>query len=891
MQILETKEVKKYYQTPSGIVRALDGVSLSVAEGTFGAIVGSSGSGKTTLLHMLGGLDEPTDGEVWVRGTSLKEMSGEEKTVFRRRNIGFVFQNYNLVSTLSVRENITLPLLLDGMKVDRKFLKKITESLKLTEKLDHMPHMLSGGQQPKVAIARALITKPAVILADEPTGNLDSVTGMEVIGLLKTSAERFYQTILVVTHNEEIAQMVERIIRIEDGKVTVIRMKNNNQKILRLLAKREYQENKRRNRILIGTVAFAVWMIFCVFSLAIGKVQADYLLMVRNGGTKASTILENPSEEQYRKIQKLAYIRSAGMETDFAATDAFLCTVLDKTAWEKMQKPAYTDIHGEYPAKEDEIMLPMRALKLLGISKPKIGMTIPVTMTDSEGEEHSGDFRLSGYYTEYVDPLMGKAYGYFSQKYLDQLNPGEVSRTLLIEQSRSVDGQTVEDRLYQDIPMRDDSQQFFGGTGLDLEAVTEVVGGYDIAAVMAVVILLAAWLLIYNVLHISYGKDIRRFGLLKTLGTTGKQIRSVAYRQIRKILVLGCFWGSVAGVGFTLTVIPALLSRMYLHGLGKASAMIAFRPWVLAASVCFGILVTFLGAAGVVRKIGKLSPVESMKYMEKVSDGRKSQRQGKDPLKAMAWRNLFRFRKRCVLTIVSLTLGICVALSAVVITKGTDMTNQIEAENHDFKIMTGMSSGTISQYPTEETYFPEDLIEKMTGLDGVETVSKVTGGYGKIQLDEKILDLRRETMEGSSIPEVDTENTEETAPKLYEFVAEQVSDDYLEELKTLNEEKNLGLDLESVEVGTGAIMLHYNLFSRIEAQKGREDVGETFSTYTVQGEKTADMKFCGYLNFKEKGLPALDITWNGPGIVYFLVSEKEWSGCSCRYRLLCWRWM
>lgn len=172
MQILETKEVKKYYQTPSGIVRALDGVSLSVTEGTFGAIVGSSGSGKTTLLHMLGGLDEPTDGQIWVRGTALKGMSGEEKTVFRRRNIGFVFQNYNLVSTLSVRENIMLPLLLDGMRVDQKFLKEITESLKMTEKLDHMPHMLSGGQQQRIAIARALITKPAVILADEPTGGV-----------------------------------------------------------------------------------------------------------------------------------------------------------------------------------------------------------------------------------------------------------------------------------------------------------------------------------------------------------------------------------------------------------------------------------------------------------------------------------------------------------------------------------------------------------------------------------------------------------------------------------------------------------------------------------------------------------------------------------------------
>ena len=200
-------------------------------------------------------------------------------------------------------------------------------------------------------------------------------------------------------------------------------MKNNNQKILRLLAKREYQENKRRNRILIGTVAFAVWMIFCVFSLAIGKIQADYLLMVRNGGTKASTTLEDPSEEQYRKIQELAYIRSAGMETDFAATDAFLCTVLDKTAWENMQKPAYTDIHGEYPTKEDEIMLPMRALKLLGISKPKIGMTIPVDNDGTAREKNvpaiSG---CPGIIRNYVDPSMGKAYGYFSKTYLDQLD-------------------------------------------------------------------------------------------------------------------------------------------------------------------------------------------------------------------------------------------------------------------------------------------------------------------------------------------------------------------------------------------------------------------------------------------------------------------------------------
>ena len=219
MEILRTENLRKIYQTPSGEVRALDGVSISIEEGEFVAIIGSSGSGKTTLLNMLGGLDDPTEGEVIVRGKRLSGMKGEALTVFRRRNIGFVFQNYNLMPILSVKENITLPLKLDGMGVDKAFLNRIVDSLGLREKLSDLPEMLSGGQQQRVAIARALSTKPAVILADEPTGNLGSVTGTEVVGLLRSSAAAFSQTIVVVTHNEEIAQMADRMIRIEDGKV------------------------------------------------------------------------------------------------------------------------------------------------------------------------------------------------------------------------------------------------------------------------------------------------------------------------------------------------------------------------------------------------------------------------------------------------------------------------------------------------------------------------------------------------------------------------------------------------------------------------------------------------------------------------------------------------
>lgn len=217
MEVIKTTELKKYYSKGSNTVKALDGVNFSVEQGEFIAIVGTSGSGKSTLLNMIGGLDSPTSGSIKINGKEIQQMKPEELTIFRRRNVGFIFQNYNLVPVLNVYDNISLPTRLDGNKPDIKFIHELLELMNMKNYIEAMPTELSGGQQQRVAIARALASKPAIILADEPTGNLDSKSNSDVLGLLKMTSEKYHQTLVMITHNEQIAQMADRIIRIEDG--------------------------------------------------------------------------------------------------------------------------------------------------------------------------------------------------------------------------------------------------------------------------------------------------------------------------------------------------------------------------------------------------------------------------------------------------------------------------------------------------------------------------------------------------------------------------------------------------------------------------------------------------------------------------------------------------
>ena len=660
-------------------------------------------------------------------------------------------------------------------------------------------------------------------------------------------------------------------------------MRNNNQEIAALLARESYNSNKSRNRILTAAVALTVMMLFGVFSLAVGKLETDILLYMRNSGTAASTTLERGSKEQQEKIEALPYIKAVGSSVYIGNTEEYSCEVLDETGWEKMTAPAYSDIHGAYPQKAEEIMLPVRALEEIGIHEPELGMEIPASITLTEGGNLEKTFILSGYYTDYLDPAIYRPAGYFSQEFLQGLTmEKEENTTLLIQQKDNIDEEAIEDMLYRDVEMRDDSQQFFGGISVYRQSVYDLAGGFDTAVLMAGLILFGAAMLLYNVMYISLSRDIRQYGLLKTMGTTKKQLRSIVLRQTGRILAGGCVLGGAAGILITVTVIPRLLSRMYLRGRGEASAMIAFRPWILALAVVFGGLVTLLSSLWAMNRVVKMSPVEAVKYTgqkEKYPEKtgirkRKKKGAGRNPKKfdpekawgysggilAMAWRNLFRFKKRFVLTLLSLGLGILISLGAVVLSTGTDQTNKINQSRPDFKIDCHMNTNIVEEYPADQVFFSPKLRDEIISLKGVVDNDTAWGGYGKVDLREEALQVYTADMEDRN--------------RDYGVVIQVVSDQWLENLEKLKEEKGLYVDPESVRQGEGLILFHAHLLSRIQEEKGREDMGKEFQITDMAGEHSTAMKFAGYLDAYEKGLERMATTWNGGDILYFLISEK-----------------
>lgn len=652
-------------------------------------------------------------------------------------------------------------------------------------------------------------------------------------------------------------------------------MRNNNREVIRMLARESYRANRSRNRILTTAVAFTVMMLFCVFSLAIGKISTDCLLYTRNAGTAAYTMLERANEAQKEEIDALPYIRDTGFDVVFGYTEEYSCEVMDKATWEIMQKPAYSHIHGTYPEEKDEIMLSMRSLNGMGITDPEVGMEIHDRIQLADGNEMEGTFRLSGFYTEYMDPTITVPAGYFSKEFYDTLDVDTDQSTILL--IRQADGITDEDimrRLYTDVTMRDDSQQFLGGNSFTWQAVYDLAGGFGMAAFLALLILAGAGMLLYNVMHISISRDIRQYGLLKTMGATKSQLERIVFRQTVYTVLWGCLAGAAAGSVITVTVIPGLLSGMYLHGLGDASAMIAFRPWLLLPAVCFGAAVTFVSAALAVNRAAGMSPVEAVKYTGQTvrhvrrtkgkKSGAKPAEEGikddRDGIVLMAWRNLFRVRKRFFITVVSLLLGITVSLGAVVLTRGTDETNRINYKRPDFSVEVMMNAMSVDAYHSDQIFFPQEIQDKILNLRGVIGSRIARGGYGRISLDEEAIQVFVGT----------TGSEAETSP----FVVQVVSDEWLAQLEAFAEEEKLDLDVESVRKGEGLIFLHYRALSQIEEEKGREDIGKEMTLTDLDGNGEQTMRFVGYLDCLKSGLPDLNNTAIGPGIIYFLAGEE-----------------
>lgn len=642
-------------------------------------------------------------------------------------------------------------------------------------------------------------------------------------------------------------------------------MKNNNQAIITLLAREGYKENKGRNRILIGVIAFVVILLFSVFSLSVGKIETDYLLYMRNAGTAAYTTLERPTQEQSKAISALPYIKETGQMVYIGYTDAFSCIVLDEDAYEKMQVPAYTDIHGTYPEKENEMMLPIRALSEMNIEKPNIGMKIPIEIELDDGTAIEKSFVLSGYYTEYVDPAQSAPNGYFSKAFLDRLDINlEENTILLIQQNDNIEYESIESKLYDDVKMRDDYQQFFGGNAMTYQSIYDLTGGFDTAIALTIIILIGAYLLLHNVLHISLSREIKRYGLLKTLGTTKAQLRRIVYRQVAKMVFWGCVIGAVAGSSITILIIPKLLSGMYLDGLGEASAMIAFKPWILLFAVIFGAVVTFGSTAMAMNKVVKMSPIDAAGFQEQVSGNRKKEIRSTTggAMAHMAWRNIFRFRKRFFVTVLSLFLGITVSLAAVVIAKGTDQTNQINYENADFRVLSNMAAPMAGEYGDDDVFFDPGLKKEILELNGITNADVTHGGFGRVSVDEETLAMR--------FANWDFESGTTSVP----FVVQVLSDDYLKKLMNFAEKENLYIDVEMVRNGEGVIVLHYHNLSKTMTEKSKNTIGKPITIYNLDGQETTKMPCGGYLDFKKKGLPKFNSTWNGPSIIYFIASEK-----------------
>ena len=656
---------------------------------------------------------------------------------------------------------------------------------------------------------------------------------------------------------------------------------NNNTNVIRLLSEAIRKCNKSRNRILMGAVVLCILTLTFVFGTAYGKINAEYTKNIRMDGTTASTYIEEGTKQQYEKARSLGYVRETGRRMKMGETDVCSVQVLDRTAWEKMMKPAYTGIHGTYPEKQQEIMLPVKTLKKLGIDNPKRGMKIALDISISFFQTEKEEFKLSGWYSAYTeDNGRSKAIGYVSEKKLKDWGYDiKDGSDILICPANDMDWKDTEEKLYEDVPMKDNSQQIIATDTAKNRAVKEVTGSYGMAAVEAVVIICGMFLLVYNVMQIFMAGDIRQMALLHTIGTTKKQLRKIYIRQIMRTIVPG----GIAGIGLSVVLlrylIPQLLGRQYLNGYGGAEELQIFRVEILLLAVVFTLLVILGASEQVIWQTVNRTCIEGMHYTEQ--KGSKKQQHGKaghadkgavlnkkkrseiQELCFMAWKNVTRYRQGFVITVSSLFLGIEMFLIVMVITDGSDYANIIN-QRPDFLIAgefseSAQKDGSGTEYQTQspdqdplrsegdnfELLYDNDYDEfspiskkvrkQLWNLDGVKKKeSYITEGAYVLSVISRdgIRPLEEDTYLGNNVEyaeeiSIDYASGAKMIKGLDADTVQIVSENEIKALETYVEENKLKVDMDSLKNGTGVMIIHDHKLSQKQEKQAEKAVGET----------------------------------------------------------------
>lgn len=740
---------------------------------------------------------------------------------------------------------------------------------------------------------------------------------------------------------------------------------NNNTNVIRLLSEAIRKCNKGRNRILMGAVILCILTLTFVFGTAYGKINAEYTKNIRMDGTTASTYIEEGTKQQYEKVRSLGYVKETGRRMKMGETDVCSVQVLDRTAWEKMMKPAYTGIHGTYPEKQQEIMLPVKTLKKLGIDNPKRGMKIALDVSISFFQMEKEEFELSGWYSAYTeDNGKSKAIGYVSEKKLKDWGYDiEEDSDILICQSNDMDWKDTEEKLYEDVPMKDNSQQIIATDTAKNRAVKEMTGSYGMAVVEAVVIICGIFLLVYNVMQISMSGDIRQMALLHTIGTTKKQIRKIYIRQIMRTIVPGC----IAGIGLSVLLlrylIPELVGRQYLNGYGGAEELQIFRMEILLLAVAFTLLVILGASEQVIRQTVNRTCIEGMHYTEQTGRKKRHRRRtdlGKgtfnkkkrsetQELCFMAWKNVTRYRQRFVITVISMFLGIEMFLIVMVITTGSDYANIIN-QRPDFLIAGEFSEfaqkeGSGTEYQTQspdqdplksegdnfellydneyDEFSPisEKVRNRLWNLDGVKKKkSYITEGAYMLSSISRdgLRPLEKDTYLGKNVEYAEESSTDyESGAKMIEGLdadtVQIVSENELKALKTYVEKNKLKVDMDSLENGTGVMIIHDHKLSQKQEKQAEKAVGETVCLSTLKNKEacirwnsmtdkerdkedekikaetpSAQYMLSGYLDNQADGFPEIHQTWHGAeGDIYYLVSEKGFNRLSTKRKTFC----